>query len=146
MRDPVSVLTDKQAKFSRYYGWLIAKACEMGFEVGQGEGYRTDEQAMVYAMGHEGRAALASYLHAAGNPGWAALGDALGDAGNGIVDSLHRDRLAHDIILRKPIGGLLGASSYEPLGVWWEDLDPDCRWGGRWGDYAHFSITHDGRR
>jgi hypothetical protein len=152
----MSILTDKQAKFSRYYGWLMAKASELGFEVGQGEGWRPEVMALIYAMGHEGRAALASYLHAAGNPEWAKLADAIGDCGNGIIESLHRDRLAHDIILRKPIGGLLGASSYgplwweggalDPLGLWWEGLDPDCCWGGRWGDYLHFSITHDGRR
>ena len=144
--NPVSTLTDKQSKFSRLYGWLLAKAVELGFEVGQGEGWRTDEQAIIYSLGHQGRQALASYLHAAGNPMWATLGDALGDAGNGLRLSLHLDRLAHDVILRHPGGVLVSASGYEPLGVWWEGLDPDCRWGGRWGDYAHFSITHDGRR
>jgi hypothetical protein len=30
---------------------------------------------------------------------------------------------------------------YKELGEYWESLDQDCKWGGRWGDGNHFSYA-----
>lgn len=31
--------------------------------------------------------------------------------------------------------------TYRELGEYWESLDPDCKWGGRWGDGNHMSYA-----
>ena len=31
------------------------------------------------------------------------------------------------------------------LGEYWERLNPDCRWGGRFGDGNHYSLSYKGR-
>ncbi len=76
----------------------------------------------------------------------------------GIANSVHRDRLAVDILLFTPEGVYLTAEAfYRPLGEWWESLlIPGCTpcWGGRFrdrkgrltGDWGHFSFEHEGRR
>ena len=35
---------------------------------------------------------------------------------------------------------------YAELGHYWENLHPFCRWGGRFNDGGHFSITDRGRQ
>jgi hypothetical protein len=67
------------------------------------------------------------------------------EKGTGIANSLHCIGLAIDLYVRKPSGKVLWAKDhYVPLGEYWEDLHPLTRWGGRFGDSGHFSITHDG--
>ena len=59
-------------------------------------------------------------------------------------DSLHYERLAIDLnlfIKGKWISDG-GHPAWEDLGTYWESLDPLCRWGGRFRDANHFSITH----
>jgi len=61
--------------------------------------------------------------------------------------SLHRKRLALDINLflhgkwisdgSHPIWTLIGEK--------WESMHPLCRWGGRFRDANHFSVTHGGK-
>lgn len=62
--------------------------------------------------------------------------------GLGIVNSLHRLRLAQDYNLF--IGGVYQTSgeAYRPLGEHWEAQGGS--WGGAWGDYGHFSLSPDG--
>lgn len=63
--------------------------------------------------------------------------------------SLHYDRMASDFVL-------YDVNSGEPvyngednrwitLGEFWESLDPLARWGGRFHDANHFSLSHGGR-
>lgn len=33
---------------------------------------------------------------------------------------------------------------WDDLGDYWESLDERARWGGRFGDYNHFSFEHEG--
>jgi hypothetical protein len=33
---------------------------------------------------------------------------------------------------------------WDDLGAYWESLHKDARWGGRFGDYNHFSFEHEG--
>jgi hypothetical protein len=56
---------------------------------------------------------------------------------------LHFRRLAQDLNLW--VAGELITRGTHPawttLGGYWESLDPECRWGGRFGDMNHCSLT-----
>jgi hypothetical protein len=115
----MSELHDKQVRFAKAVPLLITKAFELGFEVVGAEWYRTPEQAALNAK-----------------------------TGSGIVNSLHCDRLAIDLLLFRA-GTFLGMTeNYRELGEYWESLAPDHAWGGRFerADGDHFSLMHNGRR
>lgn len=133
-------LRQKQSRFVRLKGRLIEHAYAQGYELTDGEAWRTDEQAEIHAMGFAGRERLAKLIEAE-FPGLATK--IRNNTGNGIRLSLHVDRLAQDFNLFRA-GALI--TNYRPLGEFWERLAPDCRWGGRFGDPAHFSIEHGGRK
>ena len=67
--------------------------------------------------------------------------------GQHMVGSLHYQRLAIDINLF--VDGKYIRSGQHPayveLGTYWESLHPLCRWGGRFSDANHFSLTHAGK-
>ena len=118
-------LRQKQSKFVRLVAKLIQYASEQGYEMTFGETYRTPEQAA-----------------------WnAAQVPPVGSA-----NSLHTKRLAVDLNLFKDTDGdgdldyLEKTEFHRPLGEWWERLDPDCRWGGRFKrpDGNHYSLAHEG--
>ena len=69
-------------------------------------------------------------------------------AGVGIKLSLHGNKLAIDYnLISTKTGRLLGATKHhQRIGAFWESLHPLCRWGGRFGDGNHYSITHGGRK
>lgn len=59
-----------------------------------------------------------------------------------MIGSLHYDGCAGDLILYNKNGSYItGPESYQSLGEYWEDLDKDCKWGGRWKDANHFSYS-----
>ncbi len=63
--------------------------------------------------------------------------------------SLHYSALAIDLNLFKD-GSYIGDGDdpgYLAMGQFWEQLDPQCRWGGRFKsrDSNHFSIANEGR-
>ena len=62
----------------------------------------------------------------------------------GIAKSLHRQRLAIDLNLFRGGKYLNSTSAHKPLGLFWEGLNPLCRWGGRFNDGNHYSLTHGG--
>ena len=64
----------------------------------------------------------------------------------GHPNSLHRSRLAVDFNLFKNDEYLTKTSDHEPLGDYWESLDPLCSWGGRFDDGNHYSLKHNGMR
>ncbi len=66
------------------------------------------------------------------------LGDAYAKSGH-IKNSFHYKRLAIDLNLFKNGEYLTSTKAHEPLGLFWESLDPQCSWGGRWGDGNHYS-------
>jgi hypothetical protein len=61
--------------------------------------------------------------------------------GIGIKNSLHRSRLAVDLNFFS--GGQL-IPPPESVGSYWESQGGS--WGGRFGDPAHFSLAHEGRK
>lgn len=115
---PQRTLGQKQRLFVKLLGRLIGWAYENGYELTEGEGYRTPEQAALNAQHH-----------------------------TGIANSLHTLRLAMDYNLFKDGAYLTKTEDYRPLGDYWKSLDPDACWGGDFAtrpDGNHFSITWGG--
>jgi hypothetical protein len=110
-------LSQKQRLFTKLLGQLIAWAYENGMELTFGEAWRTPEQAKLNA-----------------------------DRGVGIRNSLHGERLAVDLNLF--VGGVYidSTEGHRRLGMQWESMHPNCRWGGRFKDGNHYSFSPDGVR
>lgn len=107
----------KQRRFVRMLGWLIEWAYSHGYELSEGEGYRTPEQAALNAQ-----------------------------KGIGIANSLHCDRLAHDFNVFRAGALLSDGKLFSDLGAFWKSLAPDAAWGGEFQDGGHFSLMHGGRK
>ena len=63
------------------------------------------------------------------------------------INSKHYHHLAVDLPLFKveddgKIKYFTKTEDYKFLGDYWEGLDPECVWGGRWDDGNHFQYTH----
>ncbi len=59
-----------------------------------------------------------------------------------MVGSLHYSGCAGDLILYDENGTYItDPQSYQLLGEYWETLDENCRWGGRFKDANHFSFA-----
>lgn len=111
-------LHDAQSLHVQLVAKLITFTYAAGFTLSWGEAYRTAQQAEWDAEHH-----------------------------TGIVNSVHCDRLAVDLMLFKDGVYLSDATSYQFMGEYWESLDPQCRWGGRFKivDGDHFSLAYQGR-
>jgi hypothetical protein len=132
---------EKQRFFARLVGKLIEFAYAQGYELTFGEAKRTDEQSEINAMGPVGRDRLAFFIEDLFPVLAAKLRN---NNGSGIRGSLHERSLAIDFNLFKDGQYLAKSEDHEPLGVFWESLDPLCTWGGRFGDGNHYSITDGG--
>jgi hypothetical protein len=112
-------LGEKQRRFTELVGRLILWAYDEGYELTFGEAFRTPEQAALNAK-----------------------------SGKGISNSLHTQRLAVDLNLFINGEYRTKTEDYEPLGEYWESLDPEAAWGGRFSkpDGNHFSLQHQGVR
>ena len=110
-------LRQKQSLFVTLVAELIRHASMHGYELTFGECYRSPEEA-----------------------------ERLANAGKGIRRSLHTQRLAIDLNLF--VGGkyMSSTEAHRPLGEWWEQQHPLCRWGGRFSDGNHYSMEHEGRK
>jgi len=65
--------------------------------------------------------------------------------GYGHKNSCHKLKLAQDINIIKPNGELDAKGKFhKELGEWWEKQHRYCRWGGRFNDGNHYSLTHWG--
>ncbi len=119
--DPDRKLTtrQKQALFAKLVGELIQFAYELGYELTFGEAWRSEHEAERLAR--EGRV-------------------------RAIRRSLHQDRLAIDLNLFHNGVWLTRTTDHKPLGEWWEQRHPLCRWGGRFEDGNHYSLEHEGRK
>lgn len=112
-------LREKQSLFAELAARLIQHARWLGFEVTLGEAWRSPAEA-----------------------------ERLAEIGLGIRNSLHCARLAIDLNLFKAGNYLTSNEAHRPLGEWWEQQHPLCRWGGRFGkpDGNHYSVEHGGRQ
>ena len=109
-------LGDKQRLFSRLIANLLEFAHSRGYEVTFGDFYR------------------AQRVH----------GEIGEKVGYGHSKSAHKNRLASDLNLFLEGEYLTRTKDHEPLGIYWESLHPDCRWGGRFKDGNHYSMEHNG--
>lgn len=69
--------------------------------------------------------------------------------GVGIINSLHCDRLAVDLIIHYHDGEEVSREDYEDVGTYWKALDDRNCWGGDFegktaGDIYHFSLSYQG--
>ena len=65
----------------------------------------------------------------------------MGEAkGYGSPSSNHKERCAIDINLFMNGLFLTGTEDHRPMGEYWESLDPQCRWGGRFNDGNHYEV------
>ena len=102
-------LSEKQMEFAWDVSLLILWIRKCGYACTFGEAFRTKEQAEWNAK-----------------------------KGKGIVNSLHRRRLAIDLNLFKGGKYLSTTIAHKKFGEYWESLDPKNRWGGRFGDGNHY--------
>lgn len=104
-----------QATFAKNIALLIQYVLASGYLCTLGEAYRTHEQALIYAAHKQG-----------------------------IVNSLHCERLAMDInLFSKDCKYENNTAAYERIGKYWESLDKRNRWGGRFKhlpDGNHFEM------
>jgi hypothetical protein len=56
--------------------------------------------------------------------------------------SLHYEGLAKDVDLFKDEEYLDKTEDHQAFGEYWESLHPDCKWGGRFSDGNHYSVTY----
>ena len=64
----------------------------------------------------------------------------------GKKNSLHKSKLAGDILLFKDGVFLTKTEDHRILGEWWEKQHPLATWGGHFNDGNHYSFTRWGRK
>jgi hypothetical protein len=99
-------LAQKKKRFILLNGQFIIRAYALGYELIGGELQRTLEQHTLNLAKGTSKAKL----------------------------SFHLDSLAQDYSAFKNGVYLRKTADYEELGLLWESLDPECVWGGRFGD------------
>lgn len=112
-------LNAKQARFTYKIAQLIVWAKEsLGVDLIGAELFRTKEQAEIYAK-----------------------------TGKGIINSVHRLKLALDMYVYKDGKILWDSNYYHAIGRKWKSMDDDARWGGdmKRRDVYHYSFYHKGR-
>lgn len=137
-------LQQMRVLFTHLVAQLLLYMDSQGFSPALNECGRSDEQSVINSLGEDGRAKVAALLE----HDYPALALAITNNGkaNGILFSLHRDKLAVDIDLYKNGAYLPDDASHEQFGDWWEKQNPLARWGGRFGDGNHYSLEYGGRR
>jgi len=64
--------------------------------------------------------------------------------GYGHKNSCHKLKIAIDLNLFKDGEYISSTEGHRELGEWWEQQDPNARWGGRFNDGNHYSLEHNG--
>lgn len=110
-KGPGMTLRERQEIFTRNVSKLIEFIFDSGYTCTLGECWRSKEQAEFNVS-----------------------------KGIGILNSLHRARLAIDLNIFK--GGIYSMfdKDYQPAGEYWETLNENNRWGGRFKDGNHFEM------
>jgi hypothetical protein len=119
-------LGQKQRLFARLAGMLLGEVYARGYEAALNWAFRPPQIAEC----------LADH---AGCPNCHAREGAIA-----VKNSVHCLKLAVDIDLFKDGVFLENTADHQPLGEWWEQQHPLCRWGGRWSDGDHYSMEHEG--
>lgn len=136
----------KQELFARLLPRLLEKAHELGWDIRIGEVLRFEQQARWNSEHcRECKQTRANRNHQTQKRPRRGKRHHLFKP-IGILHSLHRQKLAIDLILCRDGKPRWNTSCYRQIGEWWEKQDDLCRWGGRFNDAGHFSLTHGGRR
>lgn len=106
-------LGEKQELFMRLLPRLIGKAHELGFEIRGGDLFRDPR---VHGEFNKKK----SYGH---------------------KKSCHKLKLAIDLNLFKDGEYISTTEGHRVLGEWWEHQHEDARWGGRFNDGNHYSLS-----
>lgn len=109
-------LGDKQELFMRLLPGLLLKAHALGYEIRGGDLFRDPRV-------HGEHGVLESYSRST---------------------SCHKLKLAIDLNLFKDEVYQVTTEDHKELGEWWEEQNKYCRWGGRFNDGNHYSLTHWG--
>lgn len=109
-------LGKKQELFMRLLPSLINKAHSLGFEIRGGDLLRDERVHGIFGV----------------------------KKGYGHSRSCHKLKLAIDLNLMKDNKLMRKTSQHKELGKWWEKQHKLCRWGGRFNDGNHYSLTHWG--
>lgn len=106
-------LNDKQHIFAMNLSKLLQHVDSIGLTCSVGEVHRPPEMAEIYVK-----------------------------QGKGILDSQHCKKLAVDLFLFSNGKFLQKKDDYKLLGEYWESLNPDNRWGGKFPrvDSVHFEM------
>ena len=106
-------LSELQQSFASDTVLLFQYILEQGYTFTYGEAMRSAEQAELYAK-----------------------------EGKGILDSQHCKKLAVDLQLFANGVFLQDKKDYQLLGEYWESLNPDNRWGGKFPrcDFVHYEM------
>lgn len=117
-------LVDQQWKFLQHVAALIDFAATKGMVLTGDELERSEVEAYINSCPAGSSLTITS-------PTGESFHFAEAVGGKGIAKSLHRQRLAIDLNLI--IDGALARTvdDYRPLGEYWESLDPQNRWGGK---------------
>jgi hypothetical protein len=128
----------KQELFMRLLPKLVRRAHQLGFEIRGGELLRFEAQARWNATHCRVCKQTMGHINHPVRHKFRAIG---------IVKSLHRLKLAIDLVLFRKGKPCWDSEDYRELGEYWESLHPLCRWGGRFRnpDGGHFSLAHQGR-
>jgi hypothetical protein len=132
-------LRSLQSVLVRCLGELIRYAYSRGYELTLGEAYVQSPRTCEYTL--EVRCAQCGKSQEARGKGFAF------DRVH-MPSSLHYTRLAIDLNLfvRGEFVRNGDHFAWVDLGNYWEHLDPACRWGGRFQDANHLSVTFMGRK
>jgi hypothetical protein len=136
-------LGEQQRVFTMNVALLILWGYGKGYEMSFGETLRSNEQALINAMGPAKRTSLVAHLKAA----YPKLANFIADnTGSGVSPSLHELRLAVDLNLFRGGHYLTDTQSHAPLGAFWKTLHPLNRWGGDFAnaDGNHYSMEYAG--
>ena len=114
----MSTINEKQFKFTRLIAKLIEWAYANGYELSVGDAYRDPRL----------------------------FGEVGEQKGYGRARSNHKIRLAMDFNLFIDGEYQTTSEAHRPLGEYWESLDPECSWGGRFHDGNHYSLIYQNRR
>ena len=135
----------RRTLFTRLLGELIGRMTAAGLEPRLDEVRRAGITALLYGYGPEQCDRIAELVA----PEFSLLAAEIRKLRlvMGSKRSVHIDALAADIVLCAPGGQPLTKTvNHEPFGVWWEQQHELARWGGRFGDGGHYSVTPDGVR
>jgi len=132
----LTLLSDQQYLFAQLLSRLLQRLISSRKKFVVGEVFRTALQAWAYSLppGSTFRAV-------------SPLGDVFTYAacvgGVGILASRHCDKLAADILLFDNHAVISDPAAYKIFGDYWESLNANCRWGGRFKkpDIYHFEYN-----